>query len=410
VLRTLADGTGGSFTPAVESNLSAVYSHLAAQLSNQYVVVYRSNAPGGAEVTIGVNAGELSDQSFIQMPRLATPPEPGFDFFHFFSGPVGLISALVLAFLAMFLLTSLLVGGSLRAKRDRQLARMMSAPSGTDESEPSREQAGPAGWVPDALAHAAGRAAELSGVSSPLAELLEKAGLPMTPGELVGGSLLASVLAGIVAMLIFHDALFVVLFALVAGVLPFLLVRRKKKSRIQTITDQLPDVLMVLASSMRAGHSFLQALDAASREVGEPSGPEFARVVTEIRLGRPPAEALGALAERIGTEEYKWTVLAVNVQTDVGGNLAEILDILAETVRERGTLQRQIRVLSAEGRLSMKIFVALPPLLVLVLTWVNPEYMRLLWTTQSGWIMMGASVVLMIVGALLARKVVKIDV
>ena len=122
------------------------------------------------------------------------------------------------------------------------------------------------------------------------------------------------------------------------------------------------------------------------------------------------AKALTALGERIGTEEYKWTVLAVNVQTEVGGNLAEILDTLAETVRERTVLRRQIRVLSAEGRLSMKIFVALPPLLVLYFTVTNPSYMRLLWTTRAGWIMIGASVVLMITGALLARKVVKIDV
>jgi tight adherence protein B len=410
VLRTLAERTRGSFTPAAESNLSAVYSRLASQLSNQYVIVYRSNAPGGAQVTIGVNGPGGTDQSFIQMPRLATPPEPGFDFLAFFSGPVGLLVALGLAFCSVFMLSALLVGGTMRAKRDRRLGQVMAAHSEDDVPGTTREQGGPGAWIPEPLAHAAGKAADISGLSSSLSRTLELAGLPMTPGELVASSFLLAGLAAVVAMLVFHSALFVVLFAIVASGVPYFLVRRKMNKRVQALADQLPDVLMILSSSMRAGHSFMQALDAASREVGEPSGPEFARVVTEIRLGRPAAQAMTALGERIGTEEYRWTVLAVNVQTEVGGNLAEILDTLAETVRERSALRRQIKVLSAEGRLSMKIFVILPPLLVVYLTKTNPDYMRLLWTTRPGWIMIGVSVVLMILGGLLARKIVKIDV
>jgi tight adherence protein B len=410
VLRSLASETKGSFVPALESNLGAVYTSLARQLTNQYVVVFRSNAPGGAEVTIGVSAGGFSDRSFIQMPRLEAPPSPGFDFLHLFAGPVGFAAALGLAFLAVFALAAVLVGGSLRSRRDRRLASMMGAPSTEEGAERARDQSGPGAWIPDSFAQAAGRAAEISGVSSSLSRTLERAGVPMTPGELVAGSLLAALVAILFAVVVFHSALFAVLFAVIAGVLPFYLVRRRLNKRLQALADQLPDVLMILASSMRAGHSFMQALDAASREVGEPSGPEFARVVTEIRLGRPASEAMTALGERIGTEEYKWTVLAVNVQTEVGGNLAEILDTLAETVRERTVLRRQIRVLSAEGRLSMKIFVAVPPLLVLYISITNRAYMRVLWTTRAGWIMIAASIALMITGALLARKIVKIDV
>ncbi len=410
VLQRLARESGGSFTPAVESNLSDVYSSLATQLVNQYVIQYHSRAPGGAQITIGVQVGTATDQSFIQMPRLPTPPAPGFDFFHFFSGPVGLVSAVGLAFLAVFAVTIVLVGGSLRARRDRHLAQMMSSTAADSGEEAPREQSGLAGWIPDPIANAAGKAAELSGATPALADLLERAGLPMTPGELVAGSVLAALVAGLLAALLFHNVVLVLIFALVAGIVPYMLVRRRKAKRLQLITDQLPDVLMILASSMRAGHSFLQALDAASQEIGSPSGPELARVVTEIRLGRPAAEALISLGDRIGTEEYKWTVLAVNIQSEVGGNLAEILDTLAETVRDRGVLQRQIRVLSAEGRLSMKIFLILPPLLVLLLLQINPEYMQLLWTTTAGWIMIGVSLLLMTIGGLLARKVVKIDV
>jgi tight adherence protein B len=180
--------------------------------------------------------------------------------------------------------------------------------------------------------------------------------------------------------------------------------------RVNRLHAQLPEVLMILASSMRAGHSFLQALDTVSREIGEPSGMEFSRVVTEIRLGRPAGEALTALAERVGTEEFKWAVLAINVQREVGGNLAEILDTLAETVRERMALHRQIKVLSAEARLSMKVMVAMPPLLTLYIVKVNPDYMSLLWTRRVGVMMVIAAAGLMAVGVFLMRKMVKIDV
>src|SRR5207248_6728214 len=197
----------------------------------------------------------------------------------------------------------------------------------------------------------------------------------------------------------------------VAGALiPYMLLRRAESKRIEKLHQQLPDVLMILASSLRAGHSFLQALDTASKEVGPPSSPEFARVVAEIRLGRPPHEALNGLAERVGTEEFKWAVLGINVQREIGGNLAEILDTLAETVRDRDGIRRQVRALSAEARLSMKIMVALPPLLVLYMLAVNPDYMRLLWTTTAGWVMIGVGAVLMVAGVPIMRKLVKIRV
>jgi tight adherence protein B len=133
-------------------------------------------------------------------------------------------------------------------------------------------------------------------------------------------------------------------------------------------------------------------------------------VVTEIRLGRPAGEALSALAERVATEEFKWAVLAINVQREVGGNLAEILDTLSETVRERMALHRQIKVLSAEARLSMKVMIALPPLLTLYIIKVNPEYMSLLWQRRIGVGMIIVAGVLMAFGVMLMRKLVKINV
>ena len=180
--------------------------------------------------------------------------------------------------------------------------------------------------------------------------------------------------------------------------------------RTTRLQGQLADVVNILASSLRAGHSFFQALDMVSKEIGEPAGPEFQRVVAEIRLGRPVDQALNAMAERVGSEDFKWAVLAVNVQREVGGNLAEILDTVAETVRERATLRRQMKVLSAEGRLSLKILAALPFVVALYVAKVNPSYINLLFSTRLGWLMVGTGAALMLAGILWARKIVSIHV
>src|SRR5204863_5168129 len=112
----------------------------------------------------------------------------------------------------------------------------------------------------------------------------------------------------------------------------------------------------------------------------------------------------------VGTEEFKWAVLGVNVQREVGGNLAEILDILAETIREREAVRRQVKVLSAEGRMSVKVLLVIPFIITGYLTWISPDYMSLLWTTHLGLAFIAAGSILMVVGAVWARQVVKFDV
>ena len=142
-----------------------------------------------------------------------------------------------------------------------------------------------------------------------------------------------------------------------------------------------------MAASLRAGHSFLQALDTVAKEVAQPAAAEFQRVVAEVRLGRPAEDALEALSERVGSDDFKWAVLAVNIQREVGGNLAEILDNVSDTLRERAMLRRQIQVLTAEGRLSAWVLALLPIGIALYMSVVNPDYIGLLVTTTMGWVM-----------------------
>jgi tight adherence protein B len=145
-------------------------------------------------------------------------------------------------------------------------------------------------------------------------------------------------------------------------------------------------------------------------EISEPSATEFHRTVSEIRLGRSIDEAMIAMADRVGSEDMRWAVMAVNVQREVGGNLAEVLDIVANTVRERSYIHRQVRVLSAEGRFSIGILMALPVGLFAYLSLINPEYVSPLFTHPIGRIILVVGVSLMVAGYFVMRRVVKIDV
>jgi tight adherence protein B len=407
VLQGIATGTGGSYTPAAQANLISIYQSLAQQLSHQYVIQYRSHAPGSVQVTIGVQAGDGSDQRFVQMPSVAAPPAESALHRAIF-GVWGMVGVLVLFFGAIFMVGVILAGSGSRARRDRELARRMSAPPPRPDSA-VREEA-TTSWIPESLASAGTAVAEVGGFEASLERKLERAGVVITPGEFVAVTVGSVLLGGLIGGLVLRSVLWTLVLVAVAAILPRYLLGRRLHKRIDALHGQLPDVLMILASSMRAGHSFLQALDTVSKEVGEPSGPEFARLVSEMRLGRSPDEALNALADRVDTEEFKWAMMAVNVQREVGGNMAELLDTLATTVREREVVRRQVRVLSAEGRLSMWLLAAIPPGLALYIAWVNPTYMKLLWTTKVGFGLLAAGAILMSVGVLVARKIVRIDV
>jgi tight adherence protein B len=154
----------------------------------------------------------------------------------------------------------------------------------------------------------------------------------------------------------------------------------------------------------------MQALDTVTKEATPPTSSEFARVLSETRLGMPMDEAMDAMAERIGSEDFKWVVLAINIQRQVGGNLAALLTTVANTLREREQVRRQIKVLSAEGRLSAVILVVLPFALFGYLSLVNPDYIGELTGSTLGRIAIAIALVLIGVGSVWMRKVIKIDV
>ncbi|MGH3100154.1 MAG: type II secretion system F family protein, partial [Thermoleophilia bacterium] len=191
---------------------------------------------------------------------------------------------------------------------------------------------------------------------------------------------------------------------------PFLYLSVRASRRQAKFDEQLPSTLQLLAGALQAGHSLQQAVDTVVQEAGDPISSEFHRVLTEARLGRPLEEAFEAMAKRTGSIDFEWTVMAIRLQRQVGGNLAEVLSTVSQTIRDRYSLKRQIRALSAEGRLSSLILSVLPILLFGALLLFNPQFLRPLYTTSVGIMMMAGSAVLMILGVIWLRKITEIKV
>jgi tight adherence protein B len=327
---------------------------------------------------------------------------------NFWGTNAGLGIALGLSFLALFAVCWMLFGTAARAQAGRTMvARMVAAGK---SSTPTPPTATDGGWIPARVTKFGQRFAQAGGFGEALDMRLEAAGVAIRSGEFVVGSAGAALLGAILGFAMLQNPLLALVVAAACGATPGIVLQFSLKRRAEKLREQLPEVLTIMASSLRAGHSFLQAIDTVSKEIQEPAASEFIRVVAEIRLGRPIEEALEAMADRVGSEDFRWAVLAVNIQREVGGNLAEILDTVADTLRERATMRRQVKVLTAEGRLSAYVLVALPFAIALYMTAVNPDYIGLLVTTTIGLFMLGTAAVLIVIGVLWMRKIVNIDV
>ena len=189
------------------------------------------------------------------------------------------------------------------------------------------------------------------------------------------------------------------------SVLNYLAARRRKK-----FTSQLPDMLQLLSGSLRAGYSLMQGVEAVSQEVDDPMQFELNRVLVESRLGRPLEEALDDAAGRMGSPDFEWAVMAIRIQREVGGNLAELLQTVAETMIHRERLRREVRALTAEGRMSAVVLGLLPVGLAVIMYVINPSYMRVLFHDSLGRIMLGAGILMASFGFWWMKKTITIEV
>jgi tight adherence protein B len=193
--------------------------------------------------------------------------------------------------------------------------------------------------------------------------------------------------------------------------IPRFYVAYKTSKRLHDFEQQLPDILGLWVNSLRSGYSVLQALEAISREAPDPSAQEIKRVVQEVQLGIPMDEALGHLLTRMPSDDLDLIITAVNIQREVGGNLAEILEVISHTIRERIKLKGEIRVLTAQGRITGYIIGGLPIVLAIFLMLVNPEYMGRMFNDRlCGWPMIGIGLGMIGIGTAIIQKIVDIEI
>ncbi|MGK5170731.1 type II secretion system F family protein [Geodermatophilus sp. CPCC 205761] len=239
------------------------------------------------------------------------------------------------------------------------------------------------------------------------AAALERAGMTMALPDLVLLVGSATLVLGALALLL-GGPIPAVLATVATPLAARLLVRIRTGRRQAAFADQLDDSLQLMASSLRAGHSLLRAVDSVSAEAAAPMSEEFARIVNETRVGRDLGDALDEVAERMDSDDFRWIAQAIAIHREVGGNLAEVLDTVGHTIRERNAIRRQVKALSAEGKLSAVVLMALPFGVIAFLSVANPEYLSAFTESLAGYAMIGIAAVLLVVGALWLKKTVRI--
>jgi tight adherence protein B len=277
-----------------------------------------------------------------------------------------------------------------------------------------RSGSGPRTSLAQRTAGLADRALQDRGWYARLGERLELAGVAMRPASVV--TLVASLTAlavvlgtalGIVRGLPLGPLFPVVFGALVVLGARAVLARRVAKRR-TAFAEQLDDTLQLIASGLRAGHSLPAALDAVAAEAESPTAEEFARLLNKHRIGYDLAQAIEECANRMDCDDLAWTAQAVAIHREVGGNLGEVLDHVGETIRERNQIRRQVRTLSAEGRISANVLIALPIGIAAILAVISPDYVTLFVTTPIGMVLIAVSLVLFVVGVLWLRQITRI--
>ena len=248
------------------------------------------------------------------------------------------------------------------------------------------------------------------GVFSMIETALEQANFPLRPGEAITIAIGAAIAIGAVVMLVTANPITAIISAVLALAIAggaVQVIASRERARFE---DQMPDTLNLISTSLRAGYSLLQAVEAVGSEAADPTGREFQRAITETRLGRSPVDALKDVADRMESKDFDWAVLAINIQREVGGNLAEVLQTAAETMVERNRLRREMRALTAEGRISAIVLGALPIFLFVFLYFTNREYLEPLLTTFVGILALVGAGVGLAIGLAWLRKIVSVDV
>jgi tight adherence protein B len=243
-----------------------------------------------------------------------------------------------------------------------------------------------------------------------LSRMIEQSGTESTLGVFV---LLSIVLASggfVIGLWVASNALLALIIAFFLGVFPFLYVYLKKKRRMEKFQRQLPDALDLIARALKAGHAFTGGLKMVGDELGEPVGTEFEKTLHEINFGSGIPEALKGLTQRVDCPDLRFFIISVIIQRETGGNLAEILTKIAYLIRERFKLQSRVQVLASEGKLSAIILIAIPFVIALALSVLNPVYIKTLFIDPVGKALVAFALLMMAIGIVVMKRMIEIRV
>lgn len=415
-LDALAQGTGGRVIQASDSAaLAAAFDTAAAVVASQYVLTYAVTPAESADLDLAVSAtiGSLTAEDVITVanPRqvISAGPAPAV-----IDAPLAPAQPWLLwlgvgaAFVALVMLASMAVVAVRSEGEGRRLQRSLRVHTGGAARTRSRE------LDAAALSRRAGGFVDRLPLSDDFTGQLQKridqTAWPLRSSEFVAIQLGTGVGAALLAWAVTGNLLFLPIGGVVGGFLPRLALDHKVSSRSAAFMEQLPDTLGLIAGSLKAGYGLVQAVDTVVREASAPTSEEFARVLTETRLGMPLSDALQGMADRLDSDDFGWVVMAINIQAEVGGNLAHLLETVAETLRGREQVRRQVRTLSAEGKLSAYVLIGLVPVMGLYMLAANAAYVSLLWTTSTGRLMLAVGGALLLLGIAGIKRVITIDV
>jgi tight adherence protein B len=405
-LTQLAAETGGSFSAAQSQlQLERVYGTLGERLAREYLLQYQSLAGPGEKVTVRVAVNGIAQPAVTgyttpALPQFAQPPFRPSLSYRFWRSPLSMV--------AFALLCALLLGVSLWALLrppssgfQRRVAEYVSLYAPVDE--PKRTVG-----LAESVRVGAERSYEENSRWRQLAINLEIAEIALTPLQVVLGTVIATVLAVVVCASLSSQIFGV--FGFLVPLVVFNAIKGRLTRKRKRFSDQLPDTLQVIASAMRAGHTIIGALAVVATESPEPTRAEMRRVVADEQLGVPLDVALDRVARRMDNLEFGQVALVAGLQREAGGNAAEVLDRVAETVRERIELRQLVKSLTAQGRLSRWILTLLPPGLAGIIAILDPGYLSPLVDKSAGRAIIVFAGIMIVIGSITIKRIVEIKV
>lgn len=405
-LEELAAKTGGRYFGAASSGgITGVYTAIARELARTWRLEYLTTARPAD--LIRLKASVIGEGSTVQSLRLdasgafrSSPPSSLVPKDAY--GPSGPL-ALAIAVAVLVLLACLFFLAGIRGSwvRSRIAAHVGEARGNTKQKRKERRSEMLAS-IFRATESLLGNLKQWRWVS----RTLDRADVPLRTVEFFWIVVGSGVGTGMLAFLFGASPVLVIALVAVAGSIPCGWVWLKMRKRLRGFEDQLPDLLITIAASLKAGHSFKQGLQAVVDEGHPPANEEIKRVLTETSLGRPMDDALAEMADRLGSKNFEFAITAVTIQRQVGGSLATLFDMVADTVRQRQQFARKIRALTAMGRMSAYTLVGIPFFIAGTITLLNRDYMHPLYHTHAGHMLMLAALVMMGLGSLLLKKIV----